>query len=60
MTYKATTSIGGEMDYESIYITEIVTDEDGSLKFKRFEEFSDSKTEFEFLQALAAAGVMKK
>ena len=53
------TSIGVEMLHESIFIAEIVTDEDGSLKVKQLEEFTDSKAEYDFAQAMAAAGVKK-
>jgi hypothetical protein len=54
MTNKSKTSFG-EMNRESICIAHIVTDEDGSLKIKTLEEFTDSKTEHEFFQAIAAA-----
>jgi hypothetical protein len=54
------TSIGVEMVHESIFIADIVTDEDGSLKVKRLEGFSDSKAELDFVQAMAAAGVGAK
>jgi hypothetical protein len=37
-----------------------VTDEDGSLKIKKFEEFTDSKSYLDFAQAIAAAGVGKQ
>jgi len=43
------------MIYEAISIMHIVTDEDGSLKIKKIEEFLDSKTYLEFMQAFAAA-----
>jgi hypothetical protein len=55
MTYGSKTSIGAEMNYESILIAEFVTDEDGSLKVIKLEEFSDSKAELDFIQAIAAA-----
>ena len=57
---KVKTSIGVEMVHESIFIADIVTDEDGSLKVKRLEGFTDSKVEFDFVQAMAAAGVGAK
>ena len=60
MTYKSKTSIGAEMNYESIFIADIVTDEDGSLKVKKLEEFSDSKAELDFIQAIAVAAAAKK
>ena len=56
---KVMTSIGVEMLHESIFIADIVTDEDGSLKVKQLEEFTDSKAEYDFAQAMAAAGVKK-
>ena len=55
MTTKIKTSIGVEMNRESIYILDIVTEEDGSLKIKRMEEFTDSKAYLDFNQAVAAA-----
>ena len=47
------------MDFtrESIIIAHIVTDEDGSLKFKQVEDFTDSKTYLDFFQAVAAVKV---
>jgi hypothetical protein len=60
MTNKTKTSIGVERIRESIFIADIVTDEDGSLKIKKFEEFMDSKTELDFAQAIAAAGTGKQ
>jgi hypothetical protein len=56
---KVMTSIGVEMNHESIYIAHIITDEDGSLKVKQLEEFTDSKVEYDFVQAMVAAGVKK-
>ena len=55
MTHKVETSIGVEMNRESIIIMHIVSDEDGSLKIKEHEEFTDSKAELDFVQAIAAA-----
>jgi hypothetical protein len=55
MTTKIKTSIGVEMNRESIYILDIVSDEDGSLKIKRMEEFTDSKAYLDFYQAVVAA-----
>ena len=54
MTNKVKTSIGVERVRETIFIGHIVTDEDGSLKFKRVEEFIDSKAELDFTQAVVA------
>jgi hypothetical protein len=53
---KAKTSVGVEMNHESIYILNIITDEDGNLKIKNSAEFTDSKAELDFFQAMAAAG----
>jgi len=55
LTNKVKTSLGVDMIYEAISIMHIVTDEDGSLKIKKIEEFLDSKTYLEFMQAFAAA-----
>ena len=57
MINKTKTSIGVERIRESIFIADIVTDEDGSLKIKNLEEFTDSKAELDFAQAIAAARV---
>jgi hypothetical protein len=59
MTHKVKTSIGVETIRESILIAYIVTDEDGSLKVKRTEEFTDSKAELDFVQAITAARAKK-
>ena len=53
------TSVGVEMIHESIFIADIITDEDGNLKVKQLEEFTDSKAEYDFVQAMVAAGVEK-
>ena len=55
ITNKVNTSVGVEMTLESIFIGHIATDEDGSLKIKLIEEFSDSKVLLDFMQAMAAA-----
>jgi hypothetical protein len=47
------------MNRESIFIGNIVTDEDGSLKIKQIEEFTDSKSYLDFIQAIAAAKAKK-
>jgi hypothetical protein len=60
MTHKANTSIGVEMNRESIIIAHIVSDENGSLKIKEHEEFTDSKAELNFYQAIAAASSKKQ
>jgi hypothetical protein len=57
MTHKAKISIGVESTRESILIVHIVSDEDGSLKIKQVEEFTDSKAELDLVQAITAAGV---
>lgn len=47
-TSKAKTSIGVETDRESIYVAHcIVTGEDGRLKIKQIEEFTDLKAHLE-------------
>ena len=40
---------------ESIWIIEIITDEDGSLKIKQVEQFTDSRSYKDLFQASAAA-----
>ena len=56
------TSIGVENTRESVCVLHLVTDEDGSLKAKLLEEFTDSKAELDFAQAVAAAkaGIKKQ
>jgi len=49
------TKVGIDMAYEAINIVDIVTDDDGSLKIKKVEEFVDSKALVDFMQALEAA-----
>ena len=53
LTLKGTTSVGVEMEYESILIVTFVTDEDGVLKMKRVESFVDSKAYLELFKAAA-------
>ena len=48
------------MTRESIFIGHIVTDEDGSLKIKQIEEFTDSKGYLDYIQAVAAAKAKKQ
>jgi hypothetical protein len=60
MIHKVNTSFGVEMNRESIVITHIVSDEDGSLKIKKIEDFTDSKAELDFVQAIAAARAKKQ
>ena len=55
MNLKAKTSIGVECTRESILTVRFTTDEDGSLRIKQFEDFTDSKTELDFHQAMAGA-----
>ena len=38
-----------------ILVAQVVTDEDGSLKIKESEEFTDSKAYLDFFKATAAA-----
>ena len=59
VNYKVMTSIGVEMNHESMNILDIVTNEDGSMVFKRLEHFIDSKVELDLAQALKEAGVKK-
>ena len=58
-THNAKISVGVESTRESILIVHIITDEDGSLKIKQVEEFTDSKAELDLVQAIAAAGAKK-
>jgi hypothetical protein len=51
---------GVERTRESTFIIQIVSDEDGSLKIKQIEEFTDSKAELDLVQAIAAARVKKQ
>jgi hypothetical protein len=44
-----------ETTHESLFIVHIVTDEDGSLKVKKAEDFRDSKVYLELKQSMAAA-----
>jgi hypothetical protein len=44
-----------DVDRESIYITTLVTDEDGNLKIKQSEEFTDSKAYLDLFNAAAEA-----
>jgi len=54
------TVAGVEGIRESILIDHIVTDEDGSLKVKLVEEFTDSKSHLDFMQAIAVATAKKE
>ena len=58
-TNKAKTSLGADQSRESIMIIQVVTDEDGSLKIGRLEEFTDSKVYLENLQAVSVAKASK-
>ena len=60
MTSKAKTSIGVETIRESILVVRIAPDEGGSLKIEHVEEFTDSKAELDFVQAIAEAGAKKR
>ena len=55
LTQKAKTSVGVDFCRESIFITTIVPDEDGILKLKRIEGFTDSKAQLDFAEAVAEA-----
>jgi len=52
---KAPSSIGTEVIFEMVVTAEIVTDDDGSLKVKRIDEFTDSKAYLDFFKAVEAA-----
>jgi len=54
------TLAGVDMIRESIFIGHIVTDEDGSLKIKQMEDFTDSKAHLDFHQAVAEARAKKQ
>jgi hypothetical protein len=60
ITNKAKTSIGVEMNRELIFIGHIIINEDGSLKIKQIEEFTDSKSYLDFTQAITAAKAKKQ
>lgn len=53
------TTVGVEMIREMILIVHIVPDEDGSLKIKTLEEFTDSKGYLDFMNAIAIAQARK-
>ena len=59
VTSKIKTILGVELNRESIFIGDIVTDEDGSLKIKQIQQFTDSKDQLEFTQAIAGAKASK-
>jgi hypothetical protein len=59
LTSRIKTSIGVDVNRESICIAQIVTDEDGSLKIKQLEDFTDSKSHLDFVQAVMAAQACK-
>ena len=50
---------GLDTKYEAIYIVHFVTDDDGSLKFKQVEEFTDSEVYSGVHRALAEAKARK-
>jgi hypothetical protein len=59
-TYKVKTTIGIEKSRDTILIVHFVTDEDGSLKLIKREDFMDSKAELDFAQAVTATGAAAK
>jgi hypothetical protein len=59
MIHEMKTSLGVEGTRESMCISRFVTDEDGSLKIKQLEEFTDSKAELDFVRAITAASAKK-
>ena len=54
LTIKAKTTIGVEMNLESIIVNQVVTDNDGALKIKQGEEFVNSKAYLDFFEAVKA------
>lgn len=56
LTAKVRTTVGVELTREMILIAHIVTDEDGNLKIKQLDEFTDSKAYLDFFKAVAGAG----
>ena len=49
------TTIGVEMNLESIIVNQVVTDDNGALKIKQGEEFVNSKAYLDFFEAVKAA-----
>lgn len=49
------TAAGVDLTRESIFITHFATDDDGSLKIKEHEEFTDSKAYLDLMQVMAGA-----
>ena len=45
---------------ESLFIVHIVTDDDGSLKIKKLEDFRDSKGSTEYSQLISEAVLVNK
>ena len=60
LTTNVNTALGVGAIRESIFIDHIVTDEDGSLKINHVEEFTDSKSQVDFIQAIVAATAKKE
>ena len=54
-TQRTKTTVGVEMVYEAINIVEVSKDDDGTLKIKEIQEFIDSKSFLDSLQAIEAA-----
>ena len=57
---KVKTSVGVEIDSESMFIITFTTDDDGVLKMKQIEGFADSQGQFEFAKAVAEARADRK
>ncbi|KAF9782948.1 hypothetical protein BJ322DRAFT_1073534, partial [Thelephora terrestris] len=55
LTCSANTSIGVQMNREMILIAHAAPDDDGSLKLKQIEEFTDSQAYLDFFKAATAA-----
>ena len=58
-TNKAMTKIGVLASHEVILTIQIITDEDGSLKIIRVDEFTDSKVWLDFFEAVKQAKAKK-
>ena len=55
LTTETKTKIGVDGTFELINISHIVTEEDGSLKIKKMEDFVDSKSNIDIIKAYDAA-----
>ncbi|KAF9782946.1 hypothetical protein BJ322DRAFT_1022463 [Thelephora terrestris] len=55
LTSKVNTAIGVQFNREMILIAHAAPDDDGSLKLKQVEEFTDSQAYLDFFKAVTAA-----